>query len=376
MKIQSLKYKNGITNWELSNLIFQEDLTLLVGISGAGKTRILNAIYNLKGIVSGYSLNGVSWDIKFIGENNQIYRWLGEFEILKDSELLFKNDLKEEEESNEEKPKLLSEYLYCNSEIIFSKENSVIKFEGKDIPKISPYRSAINLFLDDEKIKPAYLSLKNIYQIDYYTEFEDCIRCSGCKTGFVEKDKKKLLEKIKNQTGHVLGKLLICYMHLPDIFNEIKNDFMSIFPQVTDIRFFSEIENSDRYILQIKENNTDWISHYQISSGMFKTLVNITELKLFPENSVILIDELENSLGLNCINHVAESFLRKENLQFIITSHHPYIINVIPMSSWKIITRKSSLVITKNAEELNLGKSKHEAFKQLINLTDYYQGIL
>ena len=65
----------------------------------------------------------------------------------------------------------------------------------------------------------------------------------------------------------------------------------------------------------------------------------------------------------------------KRDLQFIITSHHPYIINNINLNNWKIITRKAGVIKNHNASQLNIGKSKHEAFTQLINLDEYSDGI-
>ncbi|MDF5726138.1 MAG: ATP-binding protein, partial [Rhizonema sp. PD37] len=59
----------------------------------------------------------------------------------------------------------------------------------------------------------------------------------------------------------------------------------------------------------------------------------------------------------------------------IITSHHPYIINNIKMEHWKIVTRKGGIVTAQDAKDFNLGKSRHQAFMQLINLSDYKEGI-
>ncbi len=45
------------------------------------------------------------------------------------------------------------------------------------------------------------------------------------------------------------------------------------------------------------------------------------------------------------------------------------------MSYWKIITRKGSVVKALEANELNLGKSKHEVFMQLLQLDEFTQGV-
>ena len=65
----------------------------------------------------------------------------------------------------------------------------------------------------------------------------------------------------------------------------------------------------------------------------------------------------------------------ERDLQFIITSHHPYIINNISYKNWKIVTRNGGVVTAKDATDYDIGKSKHQAFTQLINLDAYSEGI-
>jgi Fe-S cluster assembly ATPase SufC len=103
--------------------------------------------------------------------------------------------------------------------------------------------------------------------------------------------------------------------------------------------------------------------------------MHISQLYLSAEGTIILIDEFENSLGVNCIDTVSNLLLENRDLQFIITSHHPYIINKIGMEHWKIVTRRGGVVTVKDASHFNLGKSSHQAFMQLINLDAYSEGI-
>ena len=54
MKIKSIKYENTEQEWGFDKINFF-DLTLLVGVSGVGKTQILRSIYSLKRIANGSS---------------------------------------------------------------------------------------------------------------------------------------------------------------------------------------------------------------------------------------------------------------------------------------------------------------------------------
>ena len=59
----------------------------------------------------------------------------------------------------------------------------------------------------------------------------------------------------------------------------------------------------------------------------------------------------------------------EKDIQFFITSHHPYIINEIPTNNWYIFHREGMQVSIMYGEEVSdrFGKSKQRAFIQLIN---------
>ncbi len=66
-----------------------------------------------------------------------------------------------------------------------------------------------------------------------------------------------------------------------------------------------------------------------------------------------------------------------DSCQFIMTSHHPYIINNIDISSWKVFYRNGLDVEILNGESLKKKflSSKQEHFTQLINNKFYSEGI-
>ncbi|MFM6268539.1 MAG: AAA family ATPase, partial [Dolichospermum sp.] len=114
-----------------------------------------------------------------------------------------------------------------------------------------------------------------------------------------------------------------------------------------------------------------WIREDRMSSGMLRTLIHLSEIYLSNPGTVILINEFENSLGINCINILTDDLIHEnKTLQFLATSHHPYIINNIPYEYWKIVTRKDGHINIRNASDYHLGKSKQEAFTQLMKILE------
>lgn len=70
MKIHRLEYYDSEYEWKLEPVELLPNLNLLGGISGAGKTRILQSINSLKQIANGESFNGVEWSVCFSTSKN------------------------------------------------------------------------------------------------------------------------------------------------------------------------------------------------------------------------------------------------------------------------------------------------------------------
>lgn len=373
MKIKELTYYDRELEWRFNPIHFSS-LTLLVGISGVGKTQILKSIMALQQIAKGKSLNAVQWNICFSTNNNQEYQWKGEFETKQLPTAIIKED--EKLEANEFR--LLREELYLNNSLIIERNNTEIKFKGNRLPKLSPFQSVVQIFSEEEDVTPVQEAFNKII----YNESTTLIDATEAINYIRFAKNYNSLEKIQKSNFSTQIKLALVYSHVPEVFQKIKSRFMDIFSQVEDVQLQPVEEEdlplafADYPLVHIKEKGVNhWIPQGQISSGMFRTLMHISELYLCADGSVILIDEFENSLGVNCIDVLTELLLENRNLQFIITSHHPYIINKISMEHWKIVTRQGGVVTARDAKDFNLGKSRHQAFMQLINLEEYAEGI-
>ncbi|WP_338552042.1 ATP-binding protein [Paenibacillus sp. KS-LC4] len=355
-------------------------LTLLVGASGVGKTKILKALTNLKDLALGENTSQVepiSFSITF-EELGVLYLWEGETESTDSHKITGFDALNENSPSFGFVFEKLS-IIQPNSdqETLFKRTRTDLIFSnGKFAPKIALNKSCIGIFPEEDTIKPVFTAFKKIVLFDFEAGRHIVFR-SKIVPNFEEvkpESYNEFLTFLKNNNAPISSKLLIASFVVKDTVKNIKTEFNQVFDFITDIRFHLESSphNEDYYELQIYEEGVGWISSYDISSGMLKTLLFISLRYLEPEDSIILVDEFENSLGINCIDLF--DFGSNRSSQYILTSHHPYIINKIPMNHWKIVSREAGTVIVKNASDYNLGKSRHDAFKQLINLAAYSEG--
>jgi hypothetical protein len=382
MRIEKLYYRNHVTGWELAPMEFG-DVNLLVGVSGVGKTKILEAILALKEIIFGIDwqkqfLNGVEWDITFYTAPDWKYRWSGKSYNINYNEYTIDEFGERIYSSRGNLPQLEVEEIYLNGACIAHRKNGIIEFESKVMPKLSPSESLINIFQAEDKIAPIINGLRLVV----VSQTQNPERWTDSSI-FRESNDPSLYD-IEKLNYTLVDRLGLLWINKRETFDRIKSNFIEIFPQVEDleisieqIKFEVSVTTRPIFSLKLKEKSVDrWITQWNLSMGMLKTLAHIVEIYLLPEGSILLIDEFENSLGVNCIDVVTELLNDRKDIQFVITSHHPYIINKIPMQYWKIITRKGSVVTATNATDYEeLSGSRHKVFTQLINLPDYTEGI-
>jgi predicted ATPase len=356
-------------------------LTLLVGASGVGKTQILKSILNLRNISKGSSINGLKWEIEFFILDD-IYTWQGEFEKIQQENNIILMDFFENKNDDAKKdiPKILCEKVYKNKSEIIRRDIDKILFNNVKTVKLPQEKSVINLLKEEDEISIIY---KNFQKIAFHDHSEANSHRISHSDVNLKVEKYKTIEDIQESDESVRTKLYLTFYKSKTIFNLIKDKFIDVFPYVENIKIEPLSSKKiplflqDIPFIQIKEKGIDhWIDEKQVSSGMLRTLLHISELYLGSNGTVILVDEFENSLGVNCIDEMTnELIINKRDLQFIITSHHPYIINNISYANWKIVTRKAGNVSSRDATDFNLSKSKHEAFTQLINLDEYSEGV-
>lgn len=379
MKINKFFFHDKTLAWSLNGISFDR-LTLLVGASGVGKTEILKAILSLKQIAYGESISGVKWTVDFETVTGQNYVWEGEYE----NKGLQSFVVEQDDELKKNKPKILKERLLLNRKLLINRTPNGTIFQGKKTLKFSPQQSIISILKEEDLIKPAYQGFKKLISSDQSESQREPFRVS-IFNAFKLVKKYNSLKKIQESDEDIRIKLYLVSKSDQKTFSKIKDRFSEIFPQVEDLKI-EPLDMSDEELpsffkdypfIQMKEIGVpNWIQQGKISSGMFRTLIHISEMYLCPEGTVFLIDEFENSLGINCIDELTNDIIKSSRqIQFIITSHHPYIINNIDFSSWKLVTRTSGIVKATPMDKFISGKSKHDKFMQLIQLNQYETGM-
>lgn len=375
MKIVSLEAFNKHNSLKINKITFN-DFTLLVGASGVGKTQILNAISQIKNIANGETVSGFCWKLGFIADG-KFCNWSGEFEKTKNYHehdvryIPFVHD-------DEEKAAILNESLVVDGVDLIKRDSENIFYSGKEIVKLSPSESVIHLLRQEKDISFINKAFNNIVLIN--TDMDSSLILYR-KSKDLDKISVSSLDDIREKELSLNTKLFLCQEKKPSYFSLIVDSYKDIFPFVEDVKIEKyEDETMPKafnvYIIKVKERGLDgWVSHMSMSSGMLKTFIQIAYIHLSPKGTVFLIDEFENGFGVNCINDITDILLNSGNgSQFIITSHHPYIINNIPLECWKIISRTAGVVHSFVAKDLNLHESNHEAFTKLINLDIYANG--
>lgn len=375
MKIKSLSIKNVFLGWSFDDISFTSNLTLLVGASGVGKTQILNAIEDLRYIADGHFVNGLEWKITFLTVLGDEFTWEGAFSVLEEPEKTKSGWIQQGEMMLMPTSMLFERLTQKKVPIpLIERTATTIFFNGVLMPKLASSESMLYVLREEKRIQdvvndfkkivfknppPAIKTARYVIKTDYPSIFE-------------LKEEYKTLEAIKNSGESSLVKLSLCFLLKLNVFNIIKQRFLEIFPQVEDFKveqkYFGDLPFGVHLVLKEK-GVSKWIKEALISSGMLRTLTHLADLYLVKDGSVMLIDEFENSLGINCIDVLTEDLIHEgKNLQFIATSHHPYIINNIPYEHWKIVSRSAGKIMIRNAADYHLGRSKQDAFIQLTKI--------
>lgn len=350
-------------------------INLLVGDSGTGKTRLLNTIFNFsRQLISEKVLFPGQWDIDF-EMNNKTYNY--QLDVVDDPNSPGQKIV------NKEKLENLSD-----GKTLVIRSGNKLEWKNETLPKIGKDVSSIYLFREEDDIAPIYYGFKRVIA----RRFSLDALSSNFNFNFISHDRaNKIIEKKNLQAlldDDINFHTRISLLKIIDLkkYEIATGLFKEVFPFIESFEIAPLNKILDTMPVQvnavsfmIKEKDiASYIPVNDISSGMQKIFLLILDIIILDEDGILLIDEYENSLGINAINYLPELILSITNkCQFIITSHHPYIINSIPIESWFVFHRKGHKISIKSGAEFKekYGKSKQQKFVQLINDKFYLDGI-
>lgn len=373
MKISQLSFEQNNPKLIINDVKF-DSFNVLVGISGAGKTTIISAIKNLVQLVNGYQKHSIKWKLNFSDNLQSKIVWSGEI-----SEPSTTND------DGSESGSFIAEALHVDGVQVFSRSNDSIIYKGIVLPKLDSLTSLIYQFREDEGINYIHESLSSITIVDVDSnDFSrpNTVRLINKKLHDAVTDSKlssiKEISK-KHKTLKCREKIYYAFKYDQKAFEDYIFAYTSIFPSVHTIepRLIVAMtddgkEEKNLIFIDLHMQSGEVVNQRSISSGMFKTMMILSELYLGNNDTPIVIDEIENSLGVNCLSDVLSEMEAAEN-QIIVTSHHPLVINKIPAKYWSVVTRSGQEIKTTKAELVIGSVSNHDKFIQLIN-SKLYRG--
>jgi len=349
-------------------------VNLIVGDTGSGKTRFLNTIFNLGSSVMGQRRFGgpSQWKLTFDHQGIQ-YGWQIRTGRAPDN-----------------KPIVIEEHLWqqTNSSriTIVHRTSQEFSFKGSELPKLPSDSLSISILKEEDSIRPLWEAFSLILRRYFHADaLATIMPVYVPNPEFFQAPIDNLLQLHAMDLPLNL-KLYQLAKNFPEIYENICYNFTNVFSSIQDISIkdLKELVPSSKSlgpapVLCVKEKYIKkWIGIDQLSSGMQKVLLILTDAFSLPSGGMYLIDEYENSLGVSAIDFLPSFIIGLEkDIQFIITSHHPYIINKIPVENWLVFGRKGGKVTIRYGQS-NIdiyGRSRQESFIKLINDSFYSRNV-
>ena len=346
-----------------------DKINLLVGVSGAGKTIILRVLSSYIDLIrKGSSVkNECNFKMNFTVEtvsSVDTYEW---------SISTTQSSLVDKVTGNTAGYIVTKEELLRNGKMLFARDNNKLEISGyNSLPKIPLDKSTIAVFKDDnlfKDINKAFVSVigldeqKNAY-IEVPKEFYD-------EAFIVAKENMMPYEHMALYMSllPLVVRLGIARSVYAEKFNMYMDKLKEIFPYISDVKIRLS-KSTQKYVIVLCLQDDVEVEQDRISSGIIKTMNVLAYLYFIAQNALIIVDEVENSLGINCLDDVIESIdcsVYEQNNQAILSSHHPYIINAVDSSKWRIVSQENGHITTKSANEVGIDSKNRDGFFELIN---------
>jgi len=373
MTIHSFAFEDRETGWRLEETSFG-DVNLLVGVTGVGKTRILGALLDVgrTALGKGVHLGCSTWALR-LGTPDGKYLWTAEIDVSGAS-------------GKPAESRFVRERIVREDDEVLVERSERFEFEGRKLPRLQESRSAVELLQSEPSIHPLYEEFNRwqffgLPQERFGVEPLDLHLDNGARV-------RLSLDELRQATDlPFVAKAFFLQEGHAEVFASVREAYADIFPTVLDLRVASyadfkvksPFQDEDRWFtLGIREKSVDgWVVRRSMSAGMWKVLTFVIELTLSQTGSVFLVDEIENSLGVNCLPDLAKLLLEKSGeVQMVMTSHHPQVINTITPEHWRLVTRRGPVVTVRPAsdgEEVRRDEA-HSQLREISNPLQIFGG--
>ena len=345
-------------------------INLIVGESGSGKTRFLNTIFNFSGfVVKGEPFRAGIWKLT-VNTGEFEYSWDVEAEEVSKGNYKINGETVRRKKISS--PGEFETFVDRGAEGFF--------FKGVKLPKLQMDKLSVTLLKEEDLIRPLYETFAKVQRRNFHDQgLRDALSLQPVPSEFIDETKQEDgITRLWKQENAVSAKMFLLKESFPDLYKLAVDTFKEVFTSIIDCKIEAlkapPIRIGTEGLIPaffIKEKGVKkWVALHELSSGMQKVLLIVTDIITLPKGSIYIIDEYENSLGVNAIDFLPQFLLdHGEDNQIIITTHHPYLINSMPIQSWRVFRREGSKVSIKKGEEFEqkYGKSKQQAFIQLLN---------
>ncbi len=350
MKLISLTYsqfEGTLQVWSIEGGFEFNQINLIVGSNAAGKTRALNVVNCLAGLLSGKITDLVSGTFKAVFENSNNQRAIYEIEIkdtkvlrekftIGDNILLDRNRNKKtstiiaEQGGGEGKPTTLNFQPPETEVSAFARRDAI---QHPYFEELFGWASEVRHYAFGTTLGSDRLARfgKSFLEVDD----SDPRQVTGIFAKGKKKYGKKFTESIIKDMAAVGYKLSSIDIKRPIVsFKNLPEDVVGIV---------------------VKENDLDgFTDQIEMSTGMFRALSVITQinyLSLARKTSVIIIDDIGEGLDFerSCkLINLLRTKAADSTFQLIMSTNDRFVMNNVPLEEWLIIRRVGNKVIFDN----------------------------
>ncbi|MFR9166845.1 MAG: AAA family ATPase [Dysgonomonas sp.] len=304
------------------------NINLLVGKNAAGKSRTLNVLKEIGGLLScSYNLLNTPfpearYELVFV-DNRQEYSYILTYEDKSVSE----------------------ELVFVNGEKLFDRKNNYISqklsSENISLSDIDKHTLAVSLH---SKECP---SLEKLYE--WGKSLQNAAFTNQIEKKYLIPDLDSLKTQLKNQIGSINSvPLLYVFAKGKELYGDkfINNIIKDMDKLGYPIDIIDIMKCNGGYGLCVKESELDdFTDQLEMSQGMYRSLSLVVQLRyalMSKMSACILVDDLGEGLDFDRSKLLVDILINnidKSNIQIFFTTNDRFVMNKLPLEFWSVIER-------------------------------------